>query len=124
MLIEGYKRIDALPAETQADLRTIIGFTQNQDELLKQSGVQDQWFVLGQRVAEEENLRVQMTWLRGAAKQRDALILQYAHASQLLDASLIIGSVIEAELVFFASAYPLRALVKERGAIVFNAAKF
>lgn len=124
LLIEGYKRIEALPEDTQSDLRTIIGFTQNQDELLKQAGVRDQWFVLGQRVTEEEKLRVQVTWLRGAESQRDALILQYAHGSQVLDTSLIIGSVIEAELVFFASAYPLRALIKERGTLEFNAPNF
>lgn len=118
LLIEGYKRIDSLPAETQADLRTLIGFTQNQDELLKQSGVKDKWFVLGQRVTEEDRLRVQATWLRGVTTKRDALILQYTHASQPLDASWMIGSVLEAELVYFASAFPLRALVKERGAVM------
>ena len=124
LLLESYKRLDVLPTETQADLRTLIGFTQNQDELLKQSGIQDKWFVLGQRVTEEDRLRLQATWLRGATTKRDALILQYAHASQPLDASWVIGSVIEAELVFFASAFPLRALVKERGAIEFDAPQF
>ncbi len=124
LLIEGYKRIDTLPAGTQADLRTLIGFTQNQDELLKQSGVKDKWFVMGQRVSEEERLRVQATWLRGSVSQRDALILQFAHASQPLDAGWLIGSAIKAELVFFASAYTLRALVKERGAVAFETPPF
>lgn len=118
LLIEGYQRLDSLPTGTQADIRTLIGWTQNQDELLKQPGVKDKWFVMGQRVTEEDRLRVQATWLRGAATKRDALILQYAHASQVLDASWLVGSAMEAELVFFASAYPLRALVKERGAVL------
>ena len=113
LLIEGYKRIDSLPAETQADLRTQIGWTQNQDELLKQSGVKDKWFVQGQRVTEEDRLRVQATWLRGMATKRDALILQYAHGSQALETNWFVNTVVEAELVFFPSAYPLRALVKE-----------
>lgn len=117
LLIEGYKRLDSLPPETQADLRTLIGFTQNQDELLKQSSDKDKWFVMGQRVTEEDRLRVQATWLRGATTKREALILQYAHASQPLDASWMIDTVVEAELVFFPSAYPLRALVKERGSV-------
>jgi hypothetical protein len=124
LLIEGYKRLDGLPADTQADIRTMIGFTQNQDELLKQSGVKDRWFVMGQRVTEEDRLRVQATWLHGATTKRDALILQYAHASQPLDASWIVDTVVEAELVFFPSAYPLRALVKERGAIVADVPSF
>jgi hypothetical protein len=116
LLLEGYKRIETLPAATQADIRTLIGFTQNQEELLKQPGLQDRWFVLGQRLTEEERLRVQATWLRGEASKRDALILHFAHATQPLDASWLTGSVIEAELIFFPSAYPLRALVKTRGA--------
>jgi SWIM zinc finger len=124
LLIEGYKRIDSLPPETQADLRTMIGFTQNQDELLKQTGVQDRWFVLGQHVTEEDRLRLQATWLHGATTKRDALILQYAHASQPLDASWIVDTVVEAELVFFVSAYPLRTLVKERGAILSDVPSF
>lgn len=124
LLIEGYKRIDSLPAETQADIRTLIGWTQSQDELLKQAGIKDKWFALGQRVTEEERLRVQATWLRGAESKRDALILQYAHATQPLDASCPIGSVVEAELVFFPSAYLLRALVKERGPVAFDAPQF
>ncbi len=124
LLLEGYQRIEMLPAGTQADIRTLIGFTQNQDELLKQAGVTDKWCVLGQRVTEEDRLRVQATWLRGAVSKRDALILQYAHASQPLDANWLIGSVIEAELVFYSSAYPLRALVKERGAVAFAAPQY
>jgi hypothetical protein len=113
LLIEGYKRLDSLPAETQADLRTMIGFTQNQDELLKQAGVKDKWFVLGQRVTEENRLRVQATWLRGMTTKRDALILQYAHGSQALETNWFVNTVVEAELVFFPSAYPQRALLKE-----------
>lgn len=87
LLLEGYQRIETLSAGTQADIRTLIGFTQNQDDLLKQSGVQDRWLVVGQRVTEEERLRVQATWLRGEASQRDGLLLQFAHATQPLDVS-------------------------------------
>ncbi len=116
LLIEGYQRIETLSTATQADLRTMIGFTQNQDELLKESGIQDRWFVLGQHVTEEDRLRVQATWFRGAASQRDALFLHFAHASQPLEATWLMGSMLDAELVFFPSAYPLRALVKTRGA--------
>ena len=114
LLLEGFKRLDSLPETAQADIRAQIGFTQNQDELLKQSGVKDQWLVLGQRLTEEDRIRVQATWLRGVTTERDALILHFAHASQPLDASWLIGSSVEAEFVFFPSAAPLRALVKAR----------
>ncbi|HKQ75739.1 MAG TPA: SWIM zinc finger family protein [Blastocatellia bacterium] len=114
LLIEGFKRGAELPEEIQTDIRALIGWTQNQDELLRLDGARDRWMALGQRVEEEDLLRVQRVWLWGEQSARAALILHFAHAQQPLDASLVTGSVIEAELVFFPGAYPMRAIVKQR----------
>ena len=114
LLIQGYKRIAELPDSIQLDIRALIGWTQNQEEMLRLDGVRDRWLVLGQRVEEEERLRVQRTWLWGEQQGRAALILHFAHGQQPLDTSFLTGSAIEAELVFFPGAYPLRAIVKER----------
>ena len=59
-------------------------------------------------------MKVQRTWLWGKQTQQKALILNFAHGSQPLDTSLVPGSCINAELVFFESAYPLRAIVKSQ----------
>jgi hypothetical protein len=112
LLISGFKRLQTLPAEMQADIRTKIGWTQQSEELLTSSGVRDRWLILGQRVTEEDKLRSQIYWLWGEQSQQAALILNFAYGSQPLDTSLIPGSSIDAELVFFESAYPLRSLVK------------
>src|SRR5207247_1975219 len=61
-------------------------------------------------------LRVQRTWLWGRESGRAALLLQFAHGSQPLDVSLVTGTALDAELVFFPGAYLLRALVKTRHA--------
>jgi hypothetical protein len=114
LLIEGFKRIAELPEATQADIRALIGWTQNQDELLRLDGTRDRWLVLGQRVEEEDRLRVQRVWLWGERSGRAALVLHFAHGQQPLDASFIMGAAPEAELVFFPGAYPLRAIVKQR----------
>ncbi len=112
---EGWSRLDTLPPSTQADLRATIGFTADQEDVLSQSGVRDRWFVIGQRVVEEERLRTQRTWLLGATGRRPALCLSFsAGPNQPLDVSLVPGTCLEAELVFFPSAWPLRALVKQR----------
>ncbi len=42
------------------------------------------------------------------------MCLSFAAANQALDVSLVAGTVIEADLVFYPSASPLRALVRER----------
>jgi hypothetical protein len=114
LLIEGFKRGAELPEAVQTDIRAHIGWTQNQEELLRLDGARDRWLVLGQRVVEEDRLRAQRIWLRGEESGRAALILHFAHAQQPLDASFVTGAVIEAELVFFPGAYPLRAIVKQR----------
>jgi hypothetical protein len=112
LLLEGYRRIETLPAETQADIRALIGWTQSQEELLAGQGLRDWWRVVGQRTEEEDRLRVERTWLQGQASGRFALVLQFAPHGQVPERSLILGTVLDAELVFFPGAYPLRALVK------------
>jgi len=114
LLIEGFKRVNDLPPATQADIRASIGWTQNQEDLSREAGLRDRWLVLGQRVEEENRLRAQRVWLWGERSGRAALILHFAHAQQPLDTSFVTGSMIDAELVFFPGAYPLRAIVKQR----------
>lgn len=114
LLIEGFKRMDELPEEVQADIRSVLGWTQSQDELLAGTGLLDDWLVLGQRLEEEDKLRTRSTWLWGRTSQRAALVLDFAFGNQPLEAGPVPGSSINAELVFYPGAYPLRALVKAR----------
>lgn len=111
---EGFSRIDELPADLQQDLRNIIGFTTSQDEVLQSTGIQDRWQILGQRIDGEDRLRVQRTWLRGEQSGRWALILAFAHGMQAFDQNFVPSQILNAELCFFPSGYPLRALVKTR----------
>lgn len=114
LLAEGYARVDALAPAERAELRGAIGFTQRHEELLGEPGRRDRWLVLGRRVEEEGHLRVQRTWLWGLASAAPALVLDFSAGGQPLDRSLTPGSLIDAELVFFPAAVPLRALVQRR----------
>jgi len=112
---EGWARLPELPPGTQADLRAVIGFTTSQEEVYEQPGVADHWQVLGQCLEQEDRLRTQRTWLYGTASKRFALCLSFSAApNQPLDVSLIPGTMVEAELVFFPGTIPLRALVRQR----------
>src|SRR5207244_102092 len=81
-------------AETQADIRALIGWTQSQEELLGKTGVRDMWRVVGQEEEEEDRLRVQRTWLQGKESGRFALVLQFAAPGQAAEMSLILGTVL------------------------------
>jgi hypothetical protein len=114
LLVEAYSRIDQLSAETQADIRTAIGINTAQDDVLARDGVSDTWCVVAQKVEAEEKLRSQRTWLRGNNTGRVALVLSFAYGTAPLDASLLAGHEVDAELAFYPSAYPLRALLKKK----------
>src|SRR5262249_17466114 len=43
LLIEGFKRINDLQPAAQNDVRASIGWTQSQDDLLRENGVRDRW---------------------------------------------------------------------------------
>jgi hypothetical protein len=115
LLLEGFKRITSLPEEVRADIRSAIGWTLKEDELLALDGLRDEWLVLGQRVYDEDRLRVHRTWLRGAASGRAAMVLDFSfHGQNSFASGLVPGTVFDAELVFFPSADPTRAIVKNR----------
>ncbi len=114
LLVEGYKHRDRLAPDLLAELRTQIGWAQDQEQIRSNPGIHDTWVVLGQRMLEEEQLRVQRTWLWGIETERQAVILAFAAPGQSLDRSLVPGTLIDAELTFFRGTFPLRALVKER----------
>ena len=109
--------LDTLPDGLRASVRAAIGWTTSEQELLADPQAErrtDRWQVVGQRVEEEEKLRVQRTWLVGERSGRAALCLSFAAGNRPLDLSLVPGTAAEAELVFYPSAAPLRALVGTR----------
>lgn len=117
LLIQAYRKLDRLPDATQQDVRYLLGWNVNQDELIASTpGSCDDWLVMASRTDEDEKtgLRTQVNWLWGRASKRPAQILSFAHRTQPLDTSLVAGLVLHGELVYFPGAYPLRAIFKEK----------
>lgn len=112
LVISAYKNKDALAPILQQDVRSWIGFTQNQDELKEQKGIVDTWLVLGKQVSEDDNLTVERYWLHGTSTGQSSLILQFIIRGQGGQLSLTPGIYIQAELVFYPSVVPLRAIIK------------
>jgi hypothetical protein len=118
MAITGYRRIQELPEDTQADLRAVIGFTIKQEDLKDQPGIHDTWLVLGRDVEEEAGLKTQRTWLWGRHTRRAALVLSFAAGKAILENSLPPGTAFLGDVVFYPGAYPLRGYVREQNGSV------
>lgn len=114
LLTEAFTRLNDLPPGTQADVRTLLGIPTKEEDVLAGDATRDTWLVLGQKVEEEERLRTIRTWLFGQNTGRPALLLEFSYAGQPLKSTLIPGSRFEADLAFYPSACPLRAVIKQR----------
>jgi hypothetical protein len=98
----------------QADVKAAIGFIVKEDELGDENNLTDTWQVVGQKIYEEDRLRVLRTWLRGKETSRDALVLSFAAPRQALKMEFQVGVETRAELAFYPSNYPLRAVVRQK----------
>jgi hypothetical protein len=114
LLVRSYRRIDELPADLAASVRSRIGFPVATDDVLSGPRVRDVWSVVGLREEADERLTVRRVWLRGAATGRPALVLSFAPAGSMLPVDLILGTTVDADLCFYPGAQPLRALVAQR----------
>jgi hypothetical protein len=114
LLTQAWQRIDQLAPPLQADVRALLGWTMNQDEVLRQPAVTDIWRVLAQTTFDDDRLRVRATWLHGAASARWALHLQYAVGTQGFELQLAPGTEFDGDLCFYPSAWPLRAQIRRQ----------
>ena len=114
LIVEGFKNSASLSESLQQDIRTGIGFIQNQDELKEQSGIMDTWLVLGKQSIEVDTVTTEKFWLYGTQTNTYALLLQFIVRGQGVQYSFTPGMFVQAELVFFPSISPMRALVKQQ----------
>lgn len=115
LLATAYRRRDTLPQGLTDAMRSRIGFTIRRAEVLATAEpVADVWDVLGWRDLQQERISTRRIWLRGRDTGRPALVLSFAPLGEQLDASLVPGTAVQAELAFYPAAIPLRAVVAHR----------
>jgi hypothetical protein len=113
LLTESYLNLESLTDELKQEVRAQIGWTTPKEELLSLEGIKDEWLVLAITLEEEANLKTEKAWLYGSSSKRCALILSFYAGNQLPATRLIEGGTVNAELVYYPSATPLRALLKD-----------
>jgi hypothetical protein len=114
LLVTAFRRRDELPEPLRATVRSRVGFTVSQEEVLAGEKVRDGWYVAGCRDVAQDRLLARRVWLRGQDTGRSALILSFAAPGRPLDASLAVGDTVDAELAFYPGSPALRALVAAR----------
>ena len=112
LLAVAYRRQAELPPPLRETVRSRIGFSRRQaDVLAGGTPVRDRWQVLARRDLELDRIRTRRTWLQGRKTGRSALVLSFAPTGQALDDVLTVGTEADADLVFYPGAVPLRAVV-------------
>ncbi|MEU4241212.1 DUF5691 domain-containing protein [Actinoplanes sp. NPDC026619] len=116
LLVAGHERLDELPAELAATVRSRIGFPVGTEEVLAGPRVTDRWQVIGQADTDsgDGNLTTRRTWLRGSSTGRFGLVLAFAAAGQPLVSDLVPGTEFRGDLTFYPGSVPLRALIASR----------
>lgn len=108
LLTNSYRKLEQLPQELQADVRTGIGLTVTQEEVLALAPVQDEWIACGYRTEHEDKLSRRANYLRGANTGKWAMVLQYAAGNQMLPPPMIPGLWSSGSVHFYPGAQPLR----------------
>jgi SWIM zinc finger len=111
LLATAHRNREALPPDLAAVVRRRVGYAESRDEVLASAPVRDHWSVLALRDSADDRLTMRRVWLQGRDTRRMAVVLSYAVSGQALDASLVPGTTLDADVHFYPGSSPLRALV-------------
>ncbi|MCQ8769276.1 SWIM zinc finger family protein [Streptomyces telluris] len=116
-LNQGWLRLEELPEPLAATVRSRVGLTADAAALLASGApVRDHWLVLAQRDGDDGRLVTRRIWLHGRDSGRMALLLSYGAAGRAPELSLPVGLSLDADLVYYPAAHPLRAALGTRHA--------
>ena len=122
LLVHAYRRQDQLSDSLRADVRRLVGWDQKRQALLDDTTAErtrDVWTVLGvHSETQVDNLIRHETWMRrhNRHEREWAVLVDYVPVGAGAAAPFRRGEVLEAELVYYPSAVPLRALLAQRSA--------
>ncbi len=128
LLSQAYRNQDELPPLLREDVRRLIGWSTRREDLLADPGatrVRSRWIVLATRTeSQADNLRRIETWMwrvsaadvtASEGKPEFAVLIDFVPLSAgATVAPFTPGESFEAEVVFYPSAAPLRAVIAER----------
>jgi hypothetical protein len=116
LLARAHQQLAALPPPLAAVVRSRAGYTTSREDVLATPPVTDRWQVLAVRDVLDGQIPARRVWLRGQHTGRFALLLSFAPVGNFsgLEAALIPGLALHADLHFYPGQPELRAVVGTR----------
>jgi SWIM zinc finger len=117
LLVRAHEQLAALPAGLAAAVRSHVGYPVARQEVLGRPAVRDRWLVLGVRDVLDGTIPVRRILLCGEETTRLALRLVFDPRGEFsgdLDAALVPGTALTADLHFYPGQPALRALIGQR----------
>ncbi len=117
LLARAHEQLGTLPRPLAAVVRSRVGYTTSREDVLATPPVTDVWQVLAVRDVLDGSIPARRVWLRGQHTGRFALLLSFAPAGNFagsIEAALIPGLELEADLHFYPGEPALRAVTGTR----------
>jgi hypothetical protein len=120
LTLEGFKNLEKLPPPLSEDIKSLVGWSAKQKELLEDENAEsltDEWLTLARITEREDDLTIQCHYLLGLQSHRFAMILDFAYKNMAMPTLLMPATATKATLVFQPSnALFRRAFIKNQGA--------
>jgi hypothetical protein len=119
LLVRAHERLDTLPPDLAATVRSRVGYPVGRQEVLTRPAVTDHWAVLGIRDLAEAAVPGRRIWLRGRDSGQWAMLLTFGGPGGWQDpdtARLRPGTELPASLHYYPGQPRMRAAVGERRA--------
>jgi SWIM zinc finger len=117
LLVRAHQRLDTLPADLAATVRSRVGYPTGRQEVLTGPAVTDHWAVLGVRDLADGPVPGRRVWLRGRDSGQWAMLLTFGGPGGWQDhdtARLRPGTELHASLHFYPGQPPMRAVMGAR----------
>lgn len=112
LLVQAIKNFEKLTPIWQQTIKNLSGWSQSTKELLADpevESVKDYWLVAGQELENtEDEIAIQRNWLIGTNTNRQALVLHFGTKYTAIESTILPGTVVEGEFVYFPSVLPNR----------------
>ena len=110
------RRLAHLDDDLADSVRTALGWTVRQADVLSFAPETGRWFVAGRSDTLEDRIVVRRTWLRSLDTGEWGLLLSFAAYGQSLDGAVPVGTVLDAALHRYPGRHELRCVLGDVGA--------